>query len=38
VTRRQQFGQSGAVHELYELHDPLPGSTVNAALAALALR
>jgi len=33
-----QFGQSGTVHELYELHDLLPGSIVNAALAALSLR
>lgn len=32
------FGQSGTVHELYELHDLLPGSIVNAALAALSLR
>jgi pyruvate dehydrogenase E1 component len=32
------FGQSGSVHELYELHDLLPGSIVNAALAALSLR
>jgi pyruvate dehydrogenase E1 component len=32
-----QFGQSGSVHELYELHDLLPGSIVNAALAALSL-
>jgi len=31
------FGQSGTVHELYELHDLLPGSIVNAALAALSL-
>ena len=31
------FGQSGSVHELYELHDLLPGSIVNAALAALSL-
>jgi pyruvate dehydrogenase E1 component len=29
------FGQSGSVPELYELHDLLPGSIVNAALAAL---
>ena len=27
----------GSVHELYELNDPLPGSVVNAALAALSL-
>lgn len=32
------FGQSGTVQELYELHDLLPGSIVNAALAALSLR
>ena len=32
-----QFGQSGSVAELYELHDLLPGSIVNAALAALSL-
>jgi pyruvate dehydrogenase E1 component len=32
-----EFGQSGSVHELYELHDLLPGSIVNAALAALSL-
>jgi pyruvate dehydrogenase E1 component len=32
-----QFGQSGSVRELYELHDLLPGSIVNAALAALSL-
>ena len=32
-----QFGQSGSVPELYELHDLLPGSIVNAALAALSL-
>ena len=32
-----QFGQSGSVAELYELHDLLPGSVVNAALAALSL-
>ncbi|GAA4613544.1 1-deoxy-D-xylulose-5-phosphate synthase N-terminal domain-containing protein [Actinoallomurus liliacearum] len=32
-----QFGQSGSIAELYELHDLLPGSIVNAALAALAL-
>ncbi len=31
------FGQSGTVHDLYELHDLLPGSIVNAALAALSL-
>ena len=31
------FGQSGSVAELYELHDLLPGSIVNAALAALTL-
>ncbi|MFF4807274.1 pyruvate dehydrogenase [Micromonospora chersina] len=33
-----EFGQSGSVGELYELHDLLPGSIVNAALAALSLR
>ncbi|RLP85125.1 pyruvate dehydrogenase [Micromonospora sp. CV4] len=33
-----EFGQSGSVSELYEMHDLLPGSIVNAALAALALR
>ncbi len=33
-----EFGQSGTIHELYELHDLLPGSIVNAALAALSLR
>jgi pyruvate dehydrogenase E1 component len=32
-----QFGQSGTVAELYELHDLTSGSIVNAALAALAL-
>jgi pyruvate dehydrogenase E1 component len=32
-----QFGQSGSVPELYELNDLLPGSVVNAALAALSL-
>jgi pyruvate dehydrogenase E1 component len=32
------FGQSGTVHDLYALHDLLPGSIVNAALAALSLR
>jgi len=32
-----QFGQSGSVRELYELHDLVPGAIVNAALAALAL-
>lgn len=32
------FGQSGTVHDLYGLHDLLPGSIVNAALAALTLR
>jgi len=31
------FGQSGTVHDLYELNDLLPGSIVNAALAALSL-
>ncbi|QDY06913.1 pyruvate dehydrogenase [Micromonospora sp. HM134] len=33
-----EFGQSGSVRDLYELHDLLPGSIVNAALAALSLR
>ncbi|WP_433391018.1 transketolase-like TK C-terminal-containing protein [Micromonospora sp. KLBMP9576] len=33
-----EFGQSGTVRDLYELHDLLPGSIVNAALAALSLR
>ena len=33
-----QFGQSGSVAELYELHDLLPGSIVNAAVAALGMR
>lgn len=33
----EEFGQSGTVHDLYELHDLLPGSIVNGALAALAL-
>jgi pyruvate dehydrogenase E1 component len=33
-----EFGQSGSVPELYGLHDLLPGSIVNAALAALSLR
>ncbi|GGO66638.1 transketolase-like TK C-terminal-containing protein [Nonomuraea cavernae] len=32
-----EFGQSGTVRDLYELHDLLPGSIVNAALAALDL-
>ncbi|HEX5541741.1 MAG TPA: pyruvate dehydrogenase [Micromonospora sp.] len=32
-----EFGQSGTVHDLYTLHDLLPGSVVNAALAALSL-
>ena len=31
------FGQSGSVHDLYEIHDLLPGSIVNAALASLEL-
>ncbi len=31
------FGQSGSVHDLYEIHDLLPGSIVNAALAGLSL-
>ncbi|HET7530980.1 MAG TPA: transketolase C-terminal domain-containing protein [Mycobacteriales bacterium] len=32
-----EFGQSGSVADLYELHDLLPGSIVNAALATLSL-
>ncbi|MFP5335667.1 MAG: transketolase-like TK C-terminal-containing protein [Actinomycetes bacterium] len=32
-----EFGQSGSVADLYELHDLLPGSITNAALAALSL-
>ena len=32
------FGQSGAVADLYAVNDLTPGSIVNAALAALALR
>jgi len=32
------FGQSGTVRDLYEIHDLTPGSIVNGALAALALR
>jgi pyruvate dehydrogenase E1 component len=32
------FGQSGTVQDLYEEHDLTPGSIVNGALAALALR
>ncbi len=32
-----EFGQSGTVADLYELHDLLPGSITNAALAALSL-
>ena len=32
-----EFGQSGDVAQLYELHDLTPGSVVNAALAALSL-
>jgi pyruvate dehydrogenase E1 component len=31
------FGQTGRVHELYELHDLAPGHIVNAALAALSM-
>ncbi len=31
------FGQSGSVQDLYGLHDLLPGSIVNGALAALSL-
>ena len=30
-----EFGQSGSVRDLYELHDLRPGAVVNAALAAL---
>jgi pyruvate dehydrogenase E1 component len=33
-----QFGQSGSVVELYELHDVAPGSIVNAAVAELGMR
>jgi pyruvate dehydrogenase E1 component len=33
-----QFGQSGGISDLYELHDLTPGSIVNGALAALSLR
>ncbi len=33
-----EFGQSGTVHDLYDAHELLPGSIVNAALAALSLR
>jgi pyruvate dehydrogenase E1 component len=33
-----EFGQSGTVADLYRIHDLLPGSIVNAALAALSLR
>jgi pyruvate dehydrogenase E1 component len=33
-----EFGQSGSIGDLYEIHDLTPGSIVNAALAALALR
>jgi pyruvate dehydrogenase E1 component len=32
-----QFGQTGRIEDLYELHDLMPGSIVNAALAALSL-
>ncbi|QKW13968.1 pyruvate dehydrogenase [Verrucosispora sp. NA02020] len=32
-----RFGESGTVADLYELHDLMPGSIVNAALTALAL-
>jgi pyruvate dehydrogenase E1 component len=32
-----EFGQSGTVADLYDLHDLTPGSIVNAALAALSL-
>jgi pyruvate dehydrogenase E1 component len=31
-----QFGQSGTVHDLYEIFDLLPGQLANAALVALA--
>ncbi|GGM04327.1 1-deoxy-D-xylulose-5-phosphate synthase N-terminal domain-containing protein [Dactylosporangium sucinum] len=31
------FGQSGTVHDLYEIHDLQPGAIVNAALSALSL-
>lgn len=31
------FGQSGSVPELYELHDLLPGSIVNAALGVMSI-
>jgi pyruvate dehydrogenase E1 component len=31
------FGQSGSVHELYELHQLVPWAIVNAAIGALAL-
>jgi pyruvate dehydrogenase E1 component len=31
-----EFGQSGSVGELYELHDLVPGRIVNAAIGALA--
>jgi pyruvate dehydrogenase E1 component len=33
-----EFGQSGTVADLYRIHDLLPGSIVNAALAALSLK
>ncbi|MDI2125728.1 transketolase-like TK C-terminal-containing protein [Yinghuangia seranimata] len=32
-----QFGQTGRIEDLYGLHDLLPGSIVNGALAALSL-
>ncbi|WP_207933572.1 1-deoxy-D-xylulose-5-phosphate synthase N-terminal domain-containing protein [Actinomadura sp. GC306] len=32
-----EFGQSGGIRDLYELHDLRPGAIVNAALAALHL-
>ena len=32
-----QFGHSGTIAQLYELHDLTGGSDVNAALAAIAL-
>jgi pyruvate dehydrogenase complex dehydrogenase (E1) component len=31
-----EFGQSGSIQDLYEVHDLTPGSIVNAALAVLA--
>jgi pyruvate dehydrogenase E1 component len=32
-----EFGQSGTLHDLYELHDLLPGHIVNAALGVLSV-